>query len=113
MSSSIHHWCLVYVSGIPSSSLALSAVMGRAVTVGTKLAVSSEGEDSMNNYHSSIYAQARAVDRKLRLPDLLPYEKRSLLGRKLGLQAQVMASPSMRADLKRREMQRKQQAIWG
>ncbi len=67
----------------------------------------------MNMYHSSIYTQAREVDRKLRLPDLLSYEKRSLLGRKLGLQVQVLASPSMRADLKRRALQRKQQAIWG
>ncbi|KKL87274.1 hypothetical protein LCGC14_1936390 [marine sediment metagenome] len=67
----------------------------------------------MNMYHSSIYAQAREVDKKLRLPDLLSYEKRSLLGRKLGLQIQVQASPSMRADLKRRALQRKQQAIWG
>ncbi len=67
----------------------------------------------MNQYHSGIYAQAREVDRKLRLPDLLSYEKRSLLGRKLGLQVQVLASPSMRADLKRRALQRKQQAIWG
>ena len=67
----------------------------------------------MNQYHSSIYAQAREVDQKLRLPDLLSYEKRSLLGRKLGLQVQVLASPSMRADLERRAKQRKQQAIWG
>ena len=66
----------------------------------------------MNQYHSGIYAQAREVDRKLRLPDLLSYEKRSLLGRKLGLQVQVLASPSMRADLKRRALQRKQQATW-
>lgn len=66
----------------------------------------------MNTYHSSIYAQARVVDKKLRLPDLLPYEKRSLLGRKLGLQIQVMASPSMRADLERRAKQRKQQRVW-
>lgn len=67
----------------------------------------------MNQYHSNIYAQARAVDRKLRLPNLLSYERRSLQGRKLGLQVQVLASPSMRADLKRRALQRKQQAIWG
>jgi hypothetical protein len=67
----------------------------------------------MNMYHSSIRAQAREVDRKLHLPNLLPYEKRSLLGRKLGLQIQVLASPSMQADLKRRALQRKRQAIWG
>ena len=66
----------------------------------------------MNMYHSNVYAQAREVDRKLRLPDLLSYEKRSLLGRKLGLQIQVLASPSMRADLERRARQRKQQQAW-
>jgi hypothetical protein len=67
----------------------------------------------MNQYHSNVYAQAREVDRKLRLPDLLSYERRSLLGRKLGLQVQVKASPSMMADLERRALQRKRQAIWG
>ena len=66
----------------------------------------------MNTYHSNVYRQAREVDRKLRLFDLLPYEKRSLLGRKLGLQVQVKASPSMRADLERKALQRKQQRTW-
>ena len=67
----------------------------------------------MNAYHSNISAQIREVARLLRLKDLLPYEKRSLLGRQKGLGVQVKASPSMRADLHRKALQRKQQAIWG
>ena len=67
----------------------------------------------MNTYHENIKQQAREVDKKLRLPNLLGYERRSLLGRKLGLQMQVVASPSLQADLERKARQRKQQAIWG
>ena len=66
----------------------------------------------MNQYHSNISAQIKEVSRKLRLPNLLPYEKRSLLGRQKGLGVQVLASPSMRADLERRARQRKQQQTW-
>ena len=81
--------------------------------VGTKPAALSERGSNMNAYHSNIKAQVREVDSKLRLPDLLRYEKRSLLGRKKGLLRQVQASPSMRAALERKRLQRKQQAIWG
>ena len=76
-------------------------------------AVHSDEEDSMNQYHSNISAQIKEVSRKLQLPNLLPYEKRSLLGREKGLGVQVLASPSMRADLARKALQRKQQAVWG
>ena len=72
-----------------------------------------KGRSNMNQYQSNVYAQAREVDRKLRLPNLLAYEKRSLLGRKLGLQVHVRASASMRADMERRAQQRKQKNVWG
>jgi hypothetical protein len=66
----------------------------------------------MNAYHSNISAQIKEVSRMLRLPNLLPYEERSLLGRQKGLGVQVLASPSMRADMARKALQRKQQQTW-
>ncbi len=66
----------------------------------------------MNTYHSNIQAQIKEVSRKLQLPNLLPYEKRSLLGRRKGLGVQITASPSMRAEAARRMQQRKQQYTW-